>query len=185
MPDPFKSRPCSRRSLDVSVLVTLAATVIPFGVVVGQPGQAPPAFRTRTDLVTIDLQIAAVPKATLREFALSDFSIEISRRKRTPVSATMLHYDEGSVIRDLLRAPGSGPSCVFGFHRKKDLRTVHYLLGVEATEGDRREVKQVEVALVDRVFEIQSVVWRTPVRRADRRPDTPLQPTSGAKIGVE
>jgi hypothetical protein len=39
------------------------------------------------------------------------------------------------------------------------------LISVERTDADRREVKQVDVKLVETAFAVQWSVWRSPIRR--------------------
>ncbi len=165
MAEPPRAR--SRACLTLLRCGLLAAFAIsmPGAIAAGQSGQQPPSLRAETDLLTIDVQISPVHGAAIRPFGLQDFSVEVGGQKRTPVSVTMLHDDEGSVIRDLKNAPGIGPSCVFGFHRKQDLKTVHYVIGVEGTEADRRKVPRVDVRVTDKAFEIQWQVWRSPIRR--------------------
>jgi hypothetical protein len=168
----------------VAVLVAAVATAAPAGVVVGQSVQEPPSFRAGTELVTVDVQIAATQRATIRDLVPADFVVEVGGRKRDRVSATRLHFDEGGVVKDPARASGSGPACVFGFHRAKDLRTVHYLIGVDRTEADRTEVKQVRVVLLDKALAVMSVVWRSPIRGAGRPPNSALEPTAHLEKSV-
>lgn len=145
----------------LAVLVLLAGSA---GGSVVEARQNPPPFRTGVDLITIDVQITPSRSATIRDFVPSDFEITISGRKRPAVSATRLHDDTGTVAREPPRAH-TAPECVFGFHRKTDRTTVHYLVGVEASEADRKEVKQVGTKMVDAAFAVQWIVWRSPIRR--------------------
>lgn len=160
------------------------ATTIQMAIVFGWPAQETPSFRVGTELVTIDVQIEATHGAAIRDFVPADFVVEVGGRKRKQISATRLHFDEGPVVKDLLRSSGGGPACVFGFHRKKDVRIVHYLIGVDRTEADRREVKQVRVALVDKAFAVMSVVWKSPIRRGGRPPNGALEPTAHLEESV-
>jgi len=139
---------------------------------VGARGQAPSVLRAGTDLVTIDVQITAARGTSIREFTPADFAVDISGRRRPLASATLLHYDGGEVVPNPGRTSDSGPACAFGFHRKKDLRTVHYLLAVERTASDAQQVKQVKVTLLDKAFEIQTYAWRSPIYRSLNGTDT-------------
>ena len=156
-----------------AVILTCASLITflraaPVGVPFAETIQAPPGFRAEVDLITVDVQVTPVRDAPIREFAPSDFAIKIARHERPAVSATMLHHDEGTVISHPPRDTRSTPTCIFAFHRNKDVPTVHYLVGVETTDADRREVKDVTVSMVDRGFVVQWVAWRSPVRRTAR-----------------
>lgn len=133
------------------------------GLVAKSQQVSPPPLRGGVDLVTIDVQITPALEAPLRDFQLSDFDVRIAGQKRPAVSATLLHYDAGAITRDPPRA--ATPDCVFGFQRKSDRTTVHYLIGVDTTDADRKEVKQVDVKLVDAAYAVQRYVWRSPIRR--------------------
>lgn len=146
----------SGKSCASAVLACVAMTSAP-GMLSVQAQE--PTFHAGTDLGTIDVQIAATHGAALRDFVPADFVVKIDGRKRTRISATRLHFDEGSVIRDFLHA-GGGDACAFGFHRKKDVTAVHYLLGVEAMPTDRNNAKDVRVAMVDKDFEALTWGWR-------------------------
>ena len=125
-------------------------------------------------MVTIDVQVAPAKDAPLRDLTTADFDVGIAGRKRLAVSATLLHYDEGAVTRSPRIPPseaGTSPACVFGFHRKTDRPTAHYLVGVERSDADEKEVKQVRVNMVDKVFAVQGYVWRSPVKRRASPPD--------------
>ena len=128
--------------------------------------QPTPTFRASIDLVTIDVQVTPTKDEPIRDLTAADFDIRISGRKRPAASATLLHHDEGAITREPPRTTsGNPPACVFGFHRKIDKTTAHYLISVERTDADRREVKQVDVKLVETAFAVQWSVWRSPIRR--------------------
>ena len=128
-----------------------------------QSQSAPPSFRAPVELVTIDLQIVPAKDATLREFLPKDFTVRVSGRDRTAVSATRMHEDTGAVTRDVPRTPP--PECVFDFRRQVDRPTVHYVLAFDLTEPDRKEISRVAVHLTDKAFSIQRYVWRSPIRK--------------------
>jgi hypothetical protein len=149
-------------------LITLAAAS-PAGGRLLEAQQSPPAFRAGVDLVTIDVQVTPVKNAPMRKLTAADFDISISGRKRPVVSVTPLHDDTGTVTRNPSATgagPGTFPDCVFGFQRKTNQPTAHYVVGVEATEADRKVVKQVRVKLVVKAFAIQRYVWRSPIPRS-------------------
>ena len=160
-------------------VVTMAAAASrasgPFGDV---PQQPTAAFRTGVDLVTIDVQVTPARDAPIRAFSAADFDISIAGRKRPAASATHLHDDEGRVTRNPMALPDrdTPPTCVFGFQRKADRRTAHYLIGVERTEADRKEVKQVRVNMTDKAFAVQTYRWRSPISAVA----TSAGPSSGA-----
>lgn len=91
-------------------------------------------LRTGVDMVTIDVQVAAVKNAEMRELTAADFDITISGRRRKAASASFMHYDQGTVIRSPAAAPSS--ECVFGFHRKEDRKTAH--CGLQSIRARRR-----------------------------------------------
>jgi hypothetical protein len=158
----------------VCVLVNTVAATSSDGRLVAGFQQPPAALRSGINLVTIDVQIAPVKDAPLRDLTAADFDIGIAGRKRLTASATLLHYDEGTVTRDPRIPPsdaGTSPACVFGFHRKTDRPTAHDLVGVERNDADRKEVKQVRVNMVDKAFAVQGYVWRSPVKRSASPPD--------------
>jgi hypothetical protein len=135
-------------------LVVVPATALVTAVAAQQPT---PTFHAGVELVTIDVQIAPTKDAPMRGMTAADFEIIISGRQRPAGSVTLLHFDEGKVAR-------RSPECVFGFHRKNDPTTAHYLISVERTAADQKEVKQVKVTTVDKGFAVQSYAWRSPVR---------------------
>ena len=148
--------------LFVTTVVAAGADVRVFG----PSQQAPPVLRTGVDLVTIDVQVALAKGATLRELTAADFEISIGGRKRPASSVTRLHDDAGTIVRDRARgSEGSTPECVFGFHRQADRTTVHYLVGVERIDSDRKDVKDVRVKAADKAIEVQQYLWRSPVPR--------------------
>jgi hypothetical protein len=125
-------------------------------------------LRTGVDLVTIDVQVAAVKDAEKRELTAADFDITISGRRRKAASASFMHYDQGTVIRNPAAAGANGPSpeCVFGFHRKEDRKTAHYLIGVDRTDADQARVKDVRVRIVDKSLAVLWYVWRSPIHQS-------------------
>jgi hypothetical protein len=130
--------------------------------------QSPPVLRASVDLVTIDVQVTPAKDAPLRQFTAADFDIRISGQKRPPASVTFLHHDEGTVTRNPgLSTPQSAKpaECAFGLHRSVDRPTAHYVLAVDRSEADKREVKDVKVQVVDKAFAVPTYVWRSPIRR--------------------
>jgi hypothetical protein len=156
--------PSAVRARTFVLIVTVAAAG---GHTEGASQQTPPVVRGQVELVTIDVQVSPAKDAAMRDLTMAEFDIRISGRKRPAASATLLHYDEGTVTRDsTARGADSSPECVFGFHRKVDRRTAHYLVGVGRTDADTQEVKDVRVGVVDQAFVVQRVVWRSPIRRS-------------------
>jgi hypothetical protein len=151
--------------------VTMVAVAAAGGHLVGASQQVPPMVQGQVDLVTIDVQVSPAKDATMRQLTAADFDIRISGRKRQAASATLLHYDEGTVARNST-AGGTGdssPECVFGFHRTRDRTTAHYLVGVDRTDADRQEVKDLRINMVDKAFAVQQLVWRSPIHRSTAR----------------
>ena len=155
----------------VSVLVAACALLGSAADLALTAQQAPPVLRASVDLVTIDVQVTPAKGAAFRQLAAADFDIRISGQKRTAASVTFLHNDEGTVSAN----PGvsspktaSSSDCVFGFHRKADRPTAHYVIGVERSEADKRDVKDVKVQIVDKAFNAQTYQWRSPVRQYNR-----------------
>jgi len=148
--------------------VTIVAVAAAGGHPVGASRQLPPVVRGQVDLVTIDVQVSPAKNATMRELTPADFDIRISGRKRQAASATFLHYDEGTVTGNSTArgTGGSSPECVFGFHRKGDRTTAHYLVGVDRTDTDRQEVKDVRINMLDKAFVVQQITWRSPIHRS-------------------
>jgi hypothetical protein len=129
--------------------------------------QSPTVLRASVDLVTIDVQVTPAKDAPFRQLTTADFDIRISGQKRAAASVTLLHNDEGTVSRNPGSSsphPPTAPGCVFGFHRKADRPTAHYVVAVERSEADKRDVKDVKVQVVDKAFAISTYVWRSPVR---------------------
>jgi hypothetical protein len=114
--------------------------------------------------LTIDAQITAAKEAPMREFATGEFEVSISGRRRPVVSVTLLHYDEGAVVRDVPRE-ASSTTCFFGFHRNVDKASAHYLVAVERSGADQTEVKQVRIRMLDKAFAVQRFGWRSPIRK--------------------
>lgn len=143
------------------------------------PAQTPsgqvPEFRTGTDLVTIDVQLTPAHGAANRTLGPADFSVEIDGRKRVPGSAALLHEDTGPIVRNLLKPPADDPPCIFGFRRIRDVKTLHYLVGVQAIEKDQRQVKRVNVRMVDKAFEMLTFSWRSPIRHMDPHVGSPAR----------
>ena len=155
--------------LAAAVFVTLVALANPSGHLLGASPQAPPVLRSGVDLVTIDVQVAPTKGAAMRsDLTSADFDVTVSGRRREATSVTFLHFDEGTVTGNSLPrgAAGGSDECVFGFHRKDDRRTAHYVLGVDRTDADRKEVKEVRVTIRDKSFAVQRYVWRSPIRRS-------------------
>ena len=140
----------------ITLLVT-AALLDPAGHQSRAAPQSPPVLRSSVDLVTIDVQLRAAKDAPLRQFAAADFEIRISGKIRPAASVTFLHFDEG-------KAPAAVSECVFNFQRKTDRQTAHYVIGIERTEADRREVRDVKVQTVDKGIKVETYMWRSPVR---------------------
>jgi hypothetical protein len=165
------AQPWSVVTVCAVVAAVAVATSAGSGAVQAQQ-QPPPAFRANVDLITIDLQITPAKDAAMRALAPGDFDISISGRKRPARSATLLHYDTGAVTRDAIppAALGTDPACVFGFRRETDRTTAHYLVGVDAIDADRKEVKHVRAKVIDKAFAVQRYVWRSPIRRIALRP---------------
>jgi hypothetical protein len=152
--------------------LAVVASPSPYRIVQAQQA---PSFVGKIELVTIDVQITAARDAPLRELTTADFDITISGSKRQAASVTHLHDDDGKVTREPLASRNdqdASPACVFGFHRKIDRKTAHYVVAVDRTDADREEVKQVHVNLVDKNLTVQRYLWRTPIRRrsANRSP---------------
>jgi hypothetical protein len=126
--------------------------------------QQPPVLRGEVHLLTIEVQVTGAKDAPMREFVTSDFEVTISGRQRPVVSVTLLHHDEGTVVRDLLRVANS-QACFFGFHRKVDKVSAHYLVAVERSGADQIEVKQVRMKMADKAFAVQQWGWRSPIRK--------------------
>lgn len=121
-------------------------------------------FRTSVVLLTIDVQVTPSKDAPLRELALADFQVTVSRRSRPVATAAFLHLDEESVLSDPPRlGPPAGSDCVFGFHRKLARPTAHYRLGIQPVESDRG-AREVRVKITDPAFATQWIVWRLPIR---------------------
>jgi hypothetical protein len=142
------------------IAVATAAAHVPQGV----SQQAPPNFRGAVELLEIDAQVTPAKNAPLRTLAPKDFEVSIQGRSRAVVEATFLHYDD----RAPLRSPPPNiatDACVFGFHRRVDRVTAHYLVVVDRSSADRMEVKDVRVKPVDKAFTILSFAWRSPVRK--------------------
>jgi hypothetical protein len=157
----------SGTSYTVGVLVAAAGLLSSAGPLAVPGQQSPPVLRASVDLVTIDVQVTPAKDAALRQFTAADFDIRISGLKRRPSSATFLHHDEGTVTRDPgLSSPQTArpAACVFGFHRKVDRPTAHYVLAVDRSEADKREVKDVKVQVVDKAFAVRTYQWRSPLR---------------------
>ena len=127
--------------------------------------QAPGTYRASLELVTIDVQLTSKTGGPVRSMTPADFDIRISGRKRAPASATFLHHDEGTVTRENLLRAGSRDECAFGFHRKVDRPTDHYLLTVDRTDADRQQVKDVKVTVIDKTIEVHTFAWRSPIRK--------------------
>jgi hypothetical protein len=157
----------SGSSHTVAVLVAAAGLLSSAGPLAVTAQQSPPVLRASVDLVTIDVQVTPAKDAPLRQFTAADFDIRISGQKRPAASATFLHFDEGTVIRNPGLSSPQTPKpgeCAFGFHRKVDRPTAHYVLAVDRSEADRRAVEDVQVVVVDKAFAVQTYVWRSPVR---------------------
>jgi hypothetical protein len=146
--------------LGVSALVTTAASAA--GAVPASEKQR--TFRAGVVLLTIDVQITPSKDAPLRELAPADFEVTISGRTRPVTSAVLLHLDEASVVKNQPRPGQSADAgCIFGFHRKTDQRTAHYLLGIQRADIDRA-TKEVRVKTADPALATQWIVWRLPIR---------------------
>jgi hypothetical protein len=134
----------------------------------GRQQPPPTVFQGGVDLVTIDVQITPAEKATgpMRVLTPADFEIAISGKKRAATTETILHDDTGPVLHSFpIPPPGASPACGFGSFRKTDRPTAHYLVAVEATAADRKQVKDVKLKVVDKAFSVQQYVWRSPIRR--------------------
>jgi hypothetical protein len=132
----------------------------------GASQQAPPTFRSTVELLEIDAQVTPAKDAPLRELAPKDFNVTIQGRSRPVVGATFLHYDDRAPVRN---PPPNAASdaCVFGFHRRVDRVTAHYLVAVDRSGADRIDVKEVRVKPVDKAFTVLSFAWRSPVRKQE------------------
>ena len=166
---------CIRESAQRRAVGEAAKLIVPFVVVALTGGhlvqaaqQPPPVLRTGVDMVTIDVQVAAVKDAEMRELTAADFVITISGRKRKTASASFMHYDQGTVIRNPAAAGANGPSpeCVFGFHRTENRKTAHYLIGVDRTGADQTGVKDVRVSIGDKSLVVQRSAWRSPIHKS-------------------
>jgi hypothetical protein len=147
--------------------LTFVALATAGGFVAEASQQSPPVLRAGVDMVTIDVQIAPVKDAKMRELTAVDFVITIAGRRRKTASVSFLHYDQGAVIRTPVAAGANGPSpeCAFGFHRREDRQTAHYLVGVDGTEADQAGVKDVRISIVDKTMAVRSYVWRIPAHK--------------------
>jgi hypothetical protein len=102
------------------------------------------------DLLMIDVQLTPADGKPASMLTAADFQVKIGGRKRTVVLAEFLHSDDGPVIRGAAPPPLDQvprPTCVFGFARTSNLAHVHYLLGVEPSESDKRGIKRPEIKL--------------------------------------
>jgi hypothetical protein len=173
------ARPSWQPLSSVAVVMSLALG----GTLLGASLQQPPVLRAGVDLLTIDVQVSPAGSAPMRELTGADFKVRISGRLRPIASAAFLHYDDGPVMRSPPRN-GAPSTCVFGFNRRSDRATAHYVLAVERSAADQAEVKQVQIELLDKTAAIQWVAWRSPVRKAAqsgpplRVLKTPRPPTS-------
>ena len=159
-----------RRVVVAAGLLLVTGLGVPIaGSHMGASQQSPPVLRTGVDLVTIDVQVGSVKGATLRELTAADFEVTVSGRRRKAASATFMHYDEGTVVRKstMLSADRPAPDCVFGFHPTEDRKTAHYVLGIDRTDADQKEVKGVHVSITDKAFAVQFYSWRSPIPRSD------------------
>ena len=153
----------------LSALMAGAALIRAVGPLSVPAQQSPPVLRSSVELVTIDVQVTPAKNAPLRQFTAADFDIRISGQKRPPASVTFLHHDEGTVTSNpglSSHQTGKPSECAFGLHRKADRPTAHYVLAVDRSEADKREVKDVKVQVVDKAFTVQTYVWRSPVRQS-------------------
>jgi hypothetical protein len=69
-----------------------------------------------------------------------------------------------------IRTRLSVPDCVFGFHRASDKTTAHYLVGVDARDTDRENVKGVHVTIANAGFLAAWWGWRTPAHHESAPP---------------
>ena len=145
--------------LAISALVTTAHSGA-----AGLPSKEQETFRTDVVLLTIDVQVTPAKEAALRQFGPEDFEVTVSGRRRPVTSAVRLHLDESSVVPNPPR-PGRGSNidCIFGFHRRTDRPTAHYLLGIQPDDAVRA-AKAVSVRTADPAFATEWSAWRLPIR---------------------
>jgi hypothetical protein len=113
------------------------------------------------------VQVAPAKDEPIRGLAAADFDVRVGGRSRPVSSVTLLHYDMGTVTRGIISARAradkrSLADCVFGFHRRTERTSAHYLVGVEAIEADRKGVARIRINMVDKAFAVQWVSWRLP-----------------------
>jgi hypothetical protein len=158
--------------------VATAAGASPDGARRADAQQPPLTFRASVDMLLIDVQVVpALPMQhsspeVFRDLGPEDFEIRVSGRERPTVSLTLLHFDTGTVVPGPLsiRTHLSVPDCVFGFHRAADKTTAHYLIGVNARDTDRRNVRGVHVDIANHGFLAAWWGWRTPKHQDEAPP---------------
>jgi hypothetical protein len=148
-------------------LAAVAAAVVTAVAPADAAQQASPKLRAGVDLLTISVQITPTRKGPMpRLLTPADFVVKVRGQQRAIVSATLWHYDTGTVLRHPLDALRQGtPACGFGFHRKVDRTTAHYLLALERIDDDRKPFTKVQVTVIDKAFEVQRVAFKSPIRK--------------------
>jgi hypothetical protein len=125
---------------------------------------ASPVFRAEADLVTIELQVTARKGGALSLLPSERFEVQIEGRKRRLLFATLLHEDDGAVVRGL-SAPrldtAVGAPCIFRNLRLRDVPHAHYRIGLDTTDADRRRVGRVRIKTTDKDLLVARWAWRS------------------------
>jgi hypothetical protein len=123
----------------------------------------PPVFRAEADLVTIDLQVTAKNGGSVPPLTNERFDVRIDGRKRRLLFATLLHDDDGGVVRGLTAAgldAAVGALCIFQNLRVRDMPHAHYRIGIDTTDADQRRVEKVRVRTTAKDLVVVRWAWR-------------------------
>jgi hypothetical protein len=94
--------------------------------------------------------------------------VQIDGRKRRLLLATLLHEDDGAVVRGLTASrldPTVGAPCIFQNLRVRDVPHAHYRIGIDSTDADRRRVEKVRIKTTVKDLLVVRWAWR----RSDAR----------------
>jgi hypothetical protein len=153
------------RAGSVAAALALSLAAIPSAGV--QEPQLPPSFQSSVDLQVVDVQVSGSDEVAIADLTKEQFELTFNGRPRPVALAQFLHRDAGQVVRRFDRQldPAVRAACVFGFERRTDKPTAHYLLGMTTPIAGTDDFKSLRISVTVKGMKAETWVARIHVKK--------------------